>query len=50
MGGVVVETRVVEIVKGVREGGKGSVMVGGKEGGKGLAAVGGVGVGMWKGR
>lgn len=54
VGGVVVETRVGEIVRGVREGGRGSVMVGGKGkgggGGLGLGAVGGVGVGMWRGR
>lgn len=52
VGGVVVETRVAEIVRGVRESGRGSVR--GKEdaGGVGLAglAVGSVGRGMWAGR
>ncbi|KAL8736451.1 MAG: hypothetical protein Q9166_000243 [cf. Caloplaca sp. 2 TL-2023] len=47
VGGVVVETRVQEIVKGVRESGRGSVR--GKEV-KMMGGVGGVGRGMWAGR
>lgn len=53
VGGVVVETRVSEVVRGVREQGKGAVRMGGKEqagagaGGLGLRTV---GRGMWAGR
>ncbi|KAI4177419.1 MAG: hypothetical protein LQ343_000400 [Gyalolechia ehrenbergii] len=51
VGGVVVETRVGEVVKGVRESGKGSVSVRGKEqGGFSLAGGLGGGRGMWAGR
>lgn len=47
VGGVVVETSVEKIVKGVREGGKGSVR--GKEIEKGVG-IAGLGAGMWAGR
>ncbi|KAI4162109.1 MAG: hypothetical protein LQ342_004279 [Letrouitia transgressa] len=47
VGGVVVETSVEKIVKGVREGGKGSVR--GKEIEKG-SGIAGLGAGMWAGR
>ena len=46
VGGVVVETRVKEIVKGVRDSDKGSVR--GKE--PKMGPVGAVGRGMWAGR
>ncbi|KAI4189567.1 MAG: hypothetical protein L6R41_001363 [Letrouitia leprolyta] len=52
VGGVVVETRVGEVVKGVRESGRGSVSVRGKEqqgGGGGFGGL-GAGRGMWAGR